>query len=130
MKISKFFCCIILPLVLFTNNALAVNPQDVSLGAGITYSLKASESVLISNPYLWTVSAVCVIKNKDDDNFLTITVTRKQGTLNDQVLKKGDSMTIRLNSKEKMNITANPGAEVELLNIGKKTIVTECTYGF
>jgi hypothetical protein len=116
--------------VFLSFNSFADNIVSMKLGKGIEYTLEANEPLLISNPYLWTIKAVCTVMNKDDDNFLAFKVTRKQGKLNGVELLTGDSMTLRLHSNEKMNITAVSGAEVELLNIGNRPIITECVYNF
>lgn len=111
-------------------STININPQEIQIGSGIQYKLMPNDPQLIANQYLWTVSALCVIKSKADDNFLSIKVTKKQGTLNNEVLVAGDSRTIRLKYEDEMSITAKSGAEVELLNIGKNPIITECTFGF
>ncbi len=110
--------------------AANINPQEIQIGSSVQYKLLPNDPQLISNQYLWTVSAICIIKNKTDDNFLSIKVTKKQGTLNDEVLVAGDSRIIRLKYNDEINITAKSGAEVELLNIGKTPIITECTFSF
>lgn len=107
-----------------------INPQEIQIGSGIQYKLMPNDPQLISNQYLWTVSAICVIKSKSDDNFLSIKVTKKQGTLNNEVLVAGDSRVVRLKYNDEINITAKSGAEVELLNIGNDPIITECSFSF
>jgi len=82
--------------VTYKYSRININPQEIQIGSGMQYKLMPNFPQLISNQYLWTVSAVCVIKNNTDDNFLSIKVTKKQGTLNDEVLVAGDTRTIRL----------------------------------
>lgn len=107
-----------------------INPNEIQLGSGVQYKLEPNDPQLISNQYLWTVSAVCTIKSKEKDSFLAITVTRKEGTLNGKRMSKGDSRTLRIEYGDEISITAVSGAEVELLNAGNKEIITECSFGF
>ena len=110
--------------------ASGVNPSEIQLGSGVKYKLAPNDPQLISNQYLWTATADCTIKSKDNNSFLSIKVTRKEGTLNGEKMVKGDSRTIKVSYGDKFNITAVSGAEVELLNAGKKEIITECNFGF
>ncbi len=127
-----FYLLFALLFCILVENSFAtnINRQEIQLGSGIQYNLTPNNPQLISNQYLWTVNAICVIQSETDDNFLAFKVTKKQGTLNDELLVAGDARTIRLKYKEKVNISAKSGAEVELLNVGKDLIVTECTFSF
>lgn len=112
---------------LFSSNIFATSSQVFSLGSGIDYVLPVNEPQLISNPFLWTIKAVCTIKSDDNDNFLSFKVTRKTGSLNGAKLSSGDSMKVSLHANEKIYITAVSGAEVELINVGAKVIKAECS---
>ncbi|MDP3704965.1 MAG: hypothetical protein Q8R24_03525 [Legionellaceae bacterium] len=119
----SLFCTI----SLMANSSFAATTHVFSIGSGIDYELPVNEPQLFSNPFMWTIKAVCAIKSDDDDNFLSFKVTRKTGSLNGIKFSTGDSMKISLHAHEKMFITAAPGAEVELINIGTKVIRTECS---
>lgn len=125
--IKAAFICL---LTFSIAEAATINPSEIQLGSGVQYKLQPNTPQLISNQYLWTVTADCTITSKGSDNFLSIKVTRKEGTLNNERLVSGDTRTLRLKLGDEMHISAISGAAVELLNIGKQNIVTECTFGF
>lgn len=129
-SIMNLAAVFVLCILSFTASAKNINPQEIVIGSGVHYKLLPNDPQIISNQYLWTVNATCIIKSKTEDNFLSFKVTKKQGTLNDEVLVAGDSRVIRLKYNDEMKMTAKSGAEVELLNIGKDPIVTECTFSF
>ena len=118
LSTTSFFC-----------TPLCATTQDVfRLGSGVEYVLLINDPQVITNPFLWTIKAVCTIISKEEtDNFLSFKVLRKSGSLNGTKLSLGDSMTIHLLQNEKMYINALPGAQVELLNIGDETITANCT---
>ena len=123
----KFLAIFLLSSGVYASN---VNPSEIQLGKGVQYKLAPNDPQIISNQYLWTVSATCTIKSKEPNSFLSIKVTRKEGTLNGKPMATGDSRTIRINYGDEFNITAMSGAELELLNIGNKDIISECRFGF
>ena len=123
-KLGLSFLC---ALSLMANGAFAATTHVFRIGSGVDYVLPVNEPQLISNPFLWTIKAVCTIKSDDNDNFLSFKVTRKTGTLNGTKFSAGDSMKLSLHANEKIVITAVPGAEVELINVGTKLIRTECS---
>jgi hypothetical protein len=127
---KKLTNCFIFLAFLFVSNTYAQNVTLMKAGEGSEYSLEPNSPLDLANDYLWSIKAVCTILNKDDDNFLAFKIKRKYGSLNGANLYEGDSMTLRLHSKEVLTITAASGARMELLNVGNKTIVTKCTYGF
>ena len=86
MKNSKLSWSRFLFGMFLAGNVFASNIQEIKIGAGVLYTLEPNNPITVSNPYIWTAKALCIIKNKDDDNFLSITVTRKKGSLNDEVL--------------------------------------------
>lgn len=109
-----------------TTSVYATNTHILQLGSGIEYILPVNQPQLLANPFIWTAKAVCTILSDNNNNKLSVKVTRKTGTLNGTKLSVGDSMTLILHANEKIYITAVSGAEVELLNIGEKAIRAEC----
>lgn len=134
MKFKKIIYCFLACLLFITNSFVLAKEfqqkpvQEMQLGSEINYTLEANTPLILSNPYLWTINATCIIQNKEDNNFLAFKVINYQCSLNNKVLFAGESRTIRLHPNETLYISALPGSEVELLNIGKQAIITKCLY--
>ena len=108
-----------------------VATQAINLGSGMQYKLEPNDPQVLANEYLWNVYAKCtVISSHYSDGLLSIKMLRKEGKLNDETLSKDESRTIYVNKGDKFKITAPSGAKVELLNIGTKTIKSECEFWF
>lgn len=110
-----------------TSYATPNNTHILQMGSGYEFDLPAQQPQTLSNPFLWEVNAVCVVSSDVDDFDANFKVTRKKGSLNGKKMSAGDSQTLTLHAKDKIKITASPGAEMVLTNLGEKNAHAECT---
>ncbi len=110
-----------------TVQATPVNTHVMQMGSGYQFELPPKQPQIISNPFVWESTAVCVISSGLEDFDVFFKVTRKKGSLNGKKMSAGDSAQLTLHAKDKIKITAAAGAEVELTNLSEKTAKAECT---
>ncbi len=95
-------------------------------GVGVAYVFPVNEAVLITNDFLWNVKAVCTAMSENESNRLSMRVLKKSGSFNNTKLSTGDSFEVTLHNKDNFEVTAASGAEIELTNLGDKTMFTHC----
>ena len=119
-----------IPLIigLFGTQAYAVlTQQPMQLGLGLPYTFKVEEPQIITNQFMFWLKATCAITSPNSSNILEMTILRKSGSLNGSPLIAGDSMNIIVYTNDTMEITAAPGAQVQLINKGTDTINAICS---
>lgn len=110
-----------------TVQAAPVNTHVMQMGSGYEFELPPKQPQVLSNPFVWESTAVCVISAGIEDFDVLFKVTRKKGTLNGKKMSTGETAQLTLHAKDKIKITAAAGAEMELTNLGEKTARAECT---
>lgn len=111
---------------LFTTCAFSTSDHVFTQGLAIEYELPTNEAQTFSNIFLWTIKAVCTVISDAPDNPLTIKMLRKTGVVNGDPLKSGDLVNLIVHPGDKLYITADPAAKVELMNTGPQTIKASC----
>ena len=112
---------------LLATHAFSATQHTFQIGPAVDYELPINDPQVFSNVFMWTVKASCTIKSTEANNIVSFKVLRKTGSINNRNLSSGDVMTLTLQPREVVYITALPGAKVELLNQGSTTIVASCT---
>lgn len=112
---------------LLATHAFSARQHTFQPGLAVDYELPINDPQVFSNVFMWTVKASCTIKSTEASNIVSFKVLRKTGSINNMNLSAGDAMTLTLQPREIIYITALPGAKVELLNEGATTIVASCT---
>jgi hypothetical protein len=103
--------------------------QDYMLtpGVGIEYELPPQQPQMFSNYLFWTVDAYCKIITEDVSNDLFIRAIVKKGKINDTVLIEGQTMLITVYPAERLKISADSGARVEVTNLGQHLVRVSCS---
>ena len=114
---------------LFSTTALSVTNHTFSQGPTVEYELPPNDPQIFSNVFFWEIKASCTIISEVSDNSIFVTMLRKTGAINDQPLSAGDTLGLMFQPGDKLHITATPGAKVELINQGTKTIKAICATG-
>ena len=96
-------------------------------GITVEYELKPNEPQVFSNIFFWTIKAVCTVISDAPDNAISIKMLRKTGNVNGIPLTAGDMAELLVHPGDKLYITANSGANVELINLGIASIHASCT---
>jgi len=116
----------LLAAALLTPPAFATTEHILRQGLGIEYELPANDPQIFSNIFLWQVKATCIIISENTENSITIKMLKKTGTVNSIPLT-AEPMVLKVQSGEKLIITADSRAKVELINHGDKAIKASCT---
>lgn len=112
---------------LLTTNAFSVTYHNFTQGLAVEYELPANDPQVFSNIFFWKIKATCTIISDPPENPLSVKMLRKTGSVNQIPLSAGDSMGLVVQPGDKLNVTADSGAKVELLNLGPKTIRASCS---
>ena len=114
---------------LIATNTFSMTNHTFVQGLSVEYELPPHDPQIFSNVFFWTVKATCIVISESQDNAISITVVRKSGSVNGIALTTGDTMSLIVHPGEKINISADSGAKVELLNLENITIKANCTTG-
>ncbi|MDF1678555.1 MAG: hypothetical protein P1U32_07685 [Legionellaceae bacterium] len=106
--------------------ALAVEETLLQAGASVDLQLKPNEPQVFSNVFRWTIDADCTVIKSDETTVILFKILRKQGTMNDITLKRGESLRLQVAQDETFHIIAIPGATIELTNEGEDTAIARC----
>ena len=111
---------------LFSNVVFSATEHVFTQAAHFDFLLPANEPQIFTNTFFWTVKSRCTIISDLYDNFFSLKVLRKTGSLNGVHLSKGDSMDVNVHPGDSLFITAVSGGRVELTNHGEKAITARC----
>lgn len=112
---------------LLTTNVFATTYHTLRQGLAIEYELPANAPQVFSNIFFWRIIADCVIISENLGNPLSVTMLKKTGSINTTPLSTGDSIGLTVQQGQSFHVTAMPGAQVELVNLGNKLIKASCT---
>lgn len=111
---------------LFTTNAFSTTSHVFTQGVPVEFELPVNDPQVFSNVFFWTIKASCTVISPNAENPISVKMLSKKGKVNDLALVAGDSMGLVLQNNEKLMITAESGAKVQLVNLGDKTIKAIC----
>ena len=95
-------------------------------GRPIEFALIPNDPQVFSNIFFWKIQAVCTILGETAAAPISAKMLRKTGTINETLLGTGDSSGLVVEPGDKLFITADSGAKVELVNLGEETIIASC----
>lgn len=126
---NKLMLCTGLFLATLSSSVFAV--QEVYLSAtsasGIDFNFAVNEAIVFTNTFPWVVKGSCQITCNDQlKNRMQATVLKKNGTLNDTPMEKGQQLCLDIHHQDFFTMTATPGAKVEIKNIGEGAIMVTC----
>lgn len=113
--------------VFFSSYVSATQTYMLSSGLNISYELEPKEPIELYNFAFWTLTAVCSIKTPDEFDTIEATLLSQKAVLNGKNLAKGDTFKIDVHNGDTLHITAVPQAKVRLVNLGKHTIMANCS---
>jgi hypothetical protein len=91
-----------------------------------TYIFEPKIPTIVVNPLLWHLDTRCTIKSTEAKNTLVGRMERKTGALNDKALKEGEAGSVVVKNQDVLHVTADYGAQIEIINQGKKTVIARC----
>ena len=122
--------------VLSTSSALfAKVPVEyvMELKASMVVALPVNEPTIFKNPFMWPASGQCQVSMDEPSADIFVRALNKHGSVNGTDLYAGDepdkihTMFMTVHPNDIFYLTADPGARVELTNLGKHPIMASCT---
>lgn len=110
---------------LFCTDALATN-YNLAPAVTVEYDLPTNKPQVFSNYFFWTIKAVCTIHTQDSNDDILIKALNKKGKINGIPLSKGETLVVTVHNGDKMEISAESGAQVELTNHGLHSVKATC----
>lgn len=91
-----------------------------------TIHLSPQESKLLTNHTFWTLNATCNIQGSQSKNKIMVRVLENKGSVNGRNLTKGQSTSFTVSDHQAISVSAEPGTQVNLTNLGTTTIQALC----
>lgn len=114
---------------LLATNVSALTQHEFKQGLTVEYELPPNDPQVFSNVFFWTVKATCTVISEYADNTIFTTMLKRSGSVNGIPLTAPETMFLTVQPGEKLHISAESGAKVELVNVGLYTIKASCTAG-
>jgi hypothetical protein len=124
--LRKIGLTLVIALGIVSTSALA-SVHPLAPNVSVEFEFKPNISEVLSNVFFWTIKASCTLNSDDEDNLVHVFMKRKSATVNDMVFKEGLSQDLIVHTGDQLVIAAAPGAQVELINLGSRTIRASCT---
>ena len=112
---------------LFSANAFSITNHNFQQGLSVEYELPVNEPQVFSNIFFWTIKATCIVATENYESNIGVTMLRKTGSVNEIDLTAGDSLVLTLLNGATLNITAESGSKVELVNKSDKVVKAICS---
>lgn len=93
----------------------------------VNLALQPKASKLITNHFASTLTASCVIKTATANNKIVVSVLENKGRINGRGLSKGQARAIKIHNNQTISVSADPGAQVNLYNLGAGAVNASCT---
>lgn len=91
------------------------------------FDFPANAPQVLKNYFFWTINATCTLKTPDSSDDFYVKMLNKSAKVNGIKLSKGETMTFVVHNGDKLQISADAGAEVELTNNGVNTVKASCS---
>lgn len=124
--LRKIGCTVLSAFTLFSADALATN-HNLAPNLTIEYDLPANNPQVFSNYFFWTITATCVIHTQDNSNTIIVKGLNKKGKINGTPLTEGQTMVLTIHDNDRLVISADSGAKVELTNQGAHSVKAVCS---
>ena len=112
---------------LLATNAFSTTEHLLTLGRAVEYELPVNDPQIFSNIFFWKIQATCTILSEVPGSPISAKMLRKTGSINDITLATGDSIALMVQTGDKLYISAESGAKVEMINLGEKKIIASCS---
>jgi hypothetical protein len=95
--------------------------------AGKIIALNPQESKQLTNSSFFTINATCNIQSTKSNNKIRVSVLKNTGTVNGKKLNSGQGTSLSLIGNANISVTAEPGTQISLVNLGNEKIQATCT---
>lgn len=114
----KFFNGALLLLIICISNPLYAK----------TITLEPNESKVLSNSAPWTLTATCNVQADEQiKSKVKVTVTKNKGIINGKNLSTGHGTLVHVKNNTHINVSADSGTEITLVNLGSKHLEAVCS---
>jgi hypothetical protein len=93
----------------------------------VNFNLAPKVSKLIENKYLWSLNATCTIQCNQAKNKIMVRVVKNKGVVNGRNLSDGQMTSVVVHNHDSITVSAEPGAQVNLLNLGTEAVQATCS---
>jgi len=111
--ISLLTCGLLLPF--------QVSAQTVNL------KLAPKQSKVIANNYMWTINATCTIQTNDSKKTILVNAVKNKSQVNGKNLNSGQKTSLSVQNNDSLTVSAEPGAQVTILNLGADEVKASCS---
>src|SRR3990167_9348248 len=124
--LKKVSCVVGLSVALFCSPGFSetylLTPD---LSADFDFPTNAAQ--VLKNYFFWTITATCNLNTPDSNDEFYVRMLNKSARLNGIKLSKGETMNFVIHNGDRLQISADAGAEVELTNQGQNTVKASCS---
>lgn len=92
-----------------------------------TVNLAAHETKVLTNYSLWNYHTTCDVKTDNKKDKIQIKVLKNSGTVNGKTLTSGQSKIIALKNNSHIDVSAESGTEINLINLGDSELQASCS---
>lgn len=92
----------------------------------VNLKLTPKASKLITNHYAWTLNATCKIQ-ANQPNKIRVSIIQNTGKVNGRALSQGQATSMIVRNNQNISVSAEPGAKVNLINLGEDTVQASCS---
>ena len=89
--------------------------------------LAPNASKVITNSYVWTISAKCTIVTKGKSNTLVVRIKEHGGTVNGKNLASGQTLSVVVHNHDSLSVSADPSTTLTLQNKGIESVQATCS---
>lgn len=101
--------------------------HNLAPNMSIDYKLPVDHAEEFVNHMFWSITATCTFHTEDESDDIFIKMLSKSGKINGNKINKGDVLTVTIHNNERMKISADSGAKVQLTNKGQHSINAKCS---
>jgi hypothetical protein len=95
-------------------------------GITIDVDFKSNETQTIKNPFFWKISLSCTLNSQKRIIPIEAKAVKKSATINNHVLKEGESIRHDLNVSDKLNIKADGSSQFSITNLSDVSASAKC----
>ena len=89
--------------------------------------LAPNASKVITNSYVWTISAKCTIATKGKSNTLVVRIKEHGGDVNGKNLVSGQTLSVVVHNNDSLSVSADPSTTLTLQNKGIESVQATCS---
>ena len=101
--------------------SMQAHPQSMSV------NLAPQQSKMLANSSPLTINATCTIQTKHDAQKIQVHVHKNNSHVNGLMIHDGEQKTLKINNHDSISVSAEPGAEVTIVNQGEDSIQAVCS---